>query len=157
MSLQWTVQQEGTGQRVVLRGDIDEVAPLETLGQQLGGAEVWLDVGGVERMNSGGVRQWLLFLRAMSGRGIAVRLERCRPVLLRQFHLVRGDQGGQIRSALAPYLCEPCDLRRDQLIDCTGDVAAQIAAAPRCERCGNAMEFDDLPHYYGAAASRSRR
>src|SRR6185503_2403667 len=74
---------------------------------QITGRQVSIDLGGVRRVNSLGVRRWIEFVRALQGK--TVSLTRCSPAvveLLNSIHEFKGH--ATIQSILLPYSCEQC-------------------------------------------------
>src|SRR5262245_11585730 len=101
---------------VTLAGDITEAADLSPLTKQ--GSPVVVDLAGIRRINSLGVRTWVLFVRQAETSGIDLYFERCAPVIVGQMSMIRHFMGAksQVRTLFAPYLCESCGTEHLELI-----------------------------------------
>jgi ABC-type transporter Mla MlaB component len=136
----------------VLHGQIDELADLERLlAEEAPVGRITIDLAGIQRINSVGVRNWVRFLREAAKRGIEVRIVRCsEPVLLQMNMLVAAR--APIESFLAPYECARCGKQQTVCIEVTTMHAAELQAGlmpkPACPACGGAMELDDVPERY---------
>ncbi len=132
-ALEW--KQEG--HRFRLSGRIDEYADLMQLASELP-KEVTLDLSGLTRINSIGVREWLDFVAAFGSR--KVRLERCAPVFVDQLNTIANFAGNaEIWSVLCAYECEvdaAFTLVEVQVADIK---EGKRPETPRCAGCGNPM------------------
>lgn len=135
-----------------LAGDVDENAELEALVPQLTG-RIELDLAGISRINSCGVRQWMHFLRELGP--LELRFARCSPAVVNQLNAIANFRGSAtIASFLAPYVCPSCgadELR--VLVPNLHFVALPTRGVPDapifpCERCNDAMTLDELPDRY---------
>lgn len=109
-----------------------------------------LDVGGIKRINSLGVRAWIEFMKKLSGR--AIRFQRCSAAFVEQLNMVsdfRGD--ATVETFLAPYVCQTSgDVFYEELTigkDTKKGDFESIKSRP-CKRCPEPMIFDDLPERY---------
>ncbi len=151
-SLRWRLGAGPPGwRRLTLAGDIDENAELSQLFSHLGG-KLEIDLAGVERINSCGVREWVHFLRQVD-EGTTLRFSRCSPAIVNQLNAVSNFRGdAQIESFLAPYTCERCgadELRL--LLPSVHFVPLReplVAPVFPCEQCGDVMALDELPDRY---------
>jgi anti-anti-sigma regulatory factor len=85
-------------------GTIDEDNTLASSLKKIDGHTVVVDLAGVERINSCGVRDWVNWLNDLEGRGKQVVLVRCSPVIVNQVNLVHNFAGrGHVKSFFAPY------------------------------------------------------
>ena len=152
--LTWTRTSEGV---VALRGEIDEKSVFDPLVHELkdGGA---LDLSGVDRINSVGVRSWLTFVQALDGNGKRVSLLACSVPVVHQLNMISRFAGdAKVASIHAPFLCPECESSSTRLVDTTNaDVDAQLSAGVACPKCGAAMEFDDVPASYFAFLRQRR-
>lgn len=125
------------GDRFELSGRIDEYSDLARLAAELP-EQATLDLSGLTRINSIGVREWLDFVAAFGTR--KVRLERCAPVFVDQLNTIANFAGSaDVVSVLCAYECE----RDTSFVLIEVEVAAaregKRPEVPRCPRCGNAM------------------
>lgn len=148
-TLRWEIAPDGSGStRVELIGELTENSNLTDLLNALSG-KVRFDMAGVQRINSPGVREWIHFVNALDPKGIQFALERCSVAVVNQLNMISNFRGrGEIRSVLAPYYCEKCDLSEGRVIEKGPDAAAKIAEPMKCPRCGSNMEFDDFPEAF---------
>jgi hypothetical protein len=137
---------------VSIHGVIDEssdLSPLADLGGRAPQRPIELNMRGVRRINSFGVRAWLDTIRKLP---VTAKLSfvHCPPPVVDQCNMVAGFLGhGQLVSFYAPMLCIECDEQVDQLFQ-TDDCRANGGKLPKtpCPRCGRAMEVDDLEDQY---------
>jgi hypothetical protein len=152
-SLTWRlVQREGERIRVELKGEIDENAEFSELGRALRGARVELDLEGITRINSCGVREWVNFVRDLEVKRLT--FDRCSPSVVGQINAIynfRGD--AEVRSFFAPYVCEACHADEYKLLEPAvhfPDRLRPSVPAFRCARCDGPLVFDELPERYFA-------
>jgi anti-anti-sigma regulatory factor len=151
--LTWQVADAGERQRVKLRGEINENADFSDLTTHLSG-DVDLDLEGISRINSCGVREWVNFVRDL--RNVrTLRFERCSPVVVLQLNTIFNFRGrAKVSSFLAPYVCESCHADEYRLLVVDEHFpergARQHPSVPsfRCQRCNGVMMFDELPERY---------
>ena len=148
--LEWSFEQLEDRVRVVLKGEIDENARLGELARRLDG-KVVLDLAGVRRINSAGVREWVNFIRDLP-QVTEISLARCSPTITNQLNMIFNFRGkATVESFYAPYVCEECDLEVDILINVEehfSDRDPTKAPSFTCERCGAELTFDDIPERY---------
>ncbi|WP_438016889.1 FIST N-terminal domain-containing protein [Sorangium sp. So ce315] len=141
---------------VRLAGRMTEAFKGAALARELDG-KVLLDLAGVERITSFGVREWLQMIQAAQPRLRALYLARCSEPVINQISMIRRFAGsGQVVSFYAPYCCEACGAQFERLVDCAHDAAALADGKPPdavCPRCGGAGAFDDdAATYFGFIA-----
>lgn len=140
-----------------MSGTIDQSFDREKLlaGAPGPGGVVVIDLGGVTRVTSPGVRGWIDALRALPRTYCG--FVNCRPAVVSQFNMVREfGCGGQLISFFAPYLCPACGRDIEVLVDLRRQFSEVKALAPpavRCPRCECEAEFDDIPEFYFFHAS----
>jgi hypothetical protein len=145
----WTSAADPDGVRHELAGEITEAADFSPLLAEPT-RRVVLDLEGIKRINSAGVRQWILFMANLTKSGAHVVLERCSVPFVHQLNMVTTFRGGaEIRSVAVPYSCAPCGLEATGIVSPTPDAPITVPVKP-CPECGKAMEFDDLPGVYFA-------
>ena len=149
VNLRWRLR-GGSGRLVVeLYGDFDETADLSELALALRGP-VAIDLGGIRRINSAGVREWIEFVRNLP-HVTELRLVGCSKVSVVQLNLIENFRGpARVESFWAPYSCA-CGNEREILLEARDARAgaARVPTAPPvvCE-CGRIMELDELPDRY---------
>jgi serine/threonine protein kinase len=144
----------GNGTVVRLHGVIDESFDRVSFVEELHGLVI-LDMDGVRRITSFGVREWVTAMRTLPADYLG--FIKVRPAILSQFNMVAGFAGrGQLISFYTPHICTSCgdevevllDLRKQYNLVKTGEPPAAT-----CPRCGAPAEFDDLPGAYFAHAA----
>ena len=149
---QWLIVNEGERTRVVLRGDFTEATKFDALLPQMVGRVVF-DLAEITYMNSLGVRAWCEFLRA--ARIAGYEFHACSVPFIVQASMVRDALGrGTVTSFFAPYHCVACDYQEERLLQTAVVLAANLQPPMfGCPRCGEDLEFDDLPERYLAFLS----
>jgi ABC-type transporter Mla MlaB component len=149
--LTWKLESRAGGTLAHLAGEINENADLIELRRQLRG-DVELDLEGVTRVNSCGVREWVNFVRALDGHVDGLQFARCSPTVVLQLNTIFNFRGrARVVSFLAPYVCEVCHVDEYRLLvvaEHFPDRAHPHVPAFRCGRCGGVMIFDELPERY---------
>jgi hypothetical protein len=146
-----TTTTEGNVTQIALRGDLKEGAVFPVVDPST--RRLILDLGGISRINSLGVREWMRFAAAIP-ETVETLLERCPVVFVSQSNMIANFLGrSRVVSFIAPYVCERCDSVADVLLVCAQENVAQLmkhAPARNCEKCGNALTFDELEESYFA-------
>jgi hypothetical protein len=114
--------------------------------------DVDLELEGVTRINSCGVREWVNFVRTLDSVK-SLRFSRCSPTVVLQLNTIYNFRGrAKVKSFLAPYVCEVCHVDEYKLLDVRDHFGEKgpHASVPafRCPRCGGVMMFDELPERY---------
>lgn len=140
------IRRDAAGTHVAFTGDLTEDFDFSPLLPDLEGA-LEIDLGGLRRINSAGVRQWIRFMEALGG-GRQVVLDRCPASFIRQAGMIRNFLGrAAVRSLYAPYLCPGCEAPRSVLLE-TAALAGRSFPEIRCEGCAEAMEVDVVPEAF---------
>ncbi len=118
---------------------------------------VLIDLDGVKRISSYGVRQWISAMREL--RATYVGFVRARAAMVMQFNLMSQFAGkGELLSFYLPYRCPDCDEYTDVLLDVRKDPQSVKEFKPPhtiCGACGKQAEFDDVPKTYFAYAAKA--
>ena len=142
-------------------GVIDEDNSLGRALKRIEGGTVIIDLSGVERINSCGVRDWVNWLNDLNSRDKKVILVRCSTCIVNQINLVNNfTGGGMVKSFFAPFYCPKCDLEELKLLQVEHFAGLAQPKAPqhRGQRCAEArceMEFDDIEESYFAFIPRN--
>jgi eukaryotic-like serine/threonine-protein kinase len=134
-----------------LSGEITEENDLQSMIDKSQGLHVLdLDLGGVVRINSIGVRDWVKFALALQSSGRTLVLQKCSVPIVQQLNAIAGFKGnGIVASVFAPYYCRHCDTQSRRLIELSNTQALpDLEAAMNCPDCGKLMEFDDIAQSY---------
>ncbi len=131
--------------RVTIAGTIDEDSDLAPLARLKGPVEI--DLSGVRRLNSVGIREWMDAMRALASRS-KVTFVRCSRAIVEQLNMIHGFLGHcTVVSFFAPMRCEPCDRDVDHLFDKRTVAADDGLSEVRCT-CGRVMDLDELEDSY---------
>lgn len=132
-----------------LAGTIDEQFEGKKIASGIKGGTLVLDLADIERISSFGIREWVDFIGAVSGKVSSLWFVECAPKVVDQFNMVANFGGsGNLVSFYAPYRCDYCDDDRRRLVQVqaeweelkTGKLPERV-----CESCGNAEYFDEDP------------
>jgi anti-anti-sigma regulatory factor len=151
------VSRRNDGVRLALVGALDEHSGLKDLPSKVDSQVVYLDLGGVERINSCGVRDWMVMIRAMSDHARVV-LSNCSPAIVAQLNFVSRFAGdATVESILLPYVCPSCEVEKNVAVSAMEfSVPGFEPPSCDCDDCELPMVFDDVPQSY-LAFSTSRR
>ena len=109
-----------------------------------------VDLDGVQRITSYGVRQWTRALRSSTASYLVVI--RARPCIIVQLNSVSGFLGtADLASFYGPFECSACSNEFDVLYDVRKDWAAISQGKEpqsKCPKCGADATFDDVPDAY---------
>lgn len=143
-----TIDDEGARIVCHLSGAITESADFASIVSRIashGKRALVLELHAVKRINSAGVREWIIFLGALADVVPDIEIVRASPGIVRQLSMVRNTLGtARVRSIGLPYLCERCD--EEAVVDCQveRDHVHMPSDSPRCTACGALMIFDDV-------------
>lgn len=152
-ALTWSLESDAGAQRFVMRGAITEETDFSGV-VSAAQDRVVLNLAGVLRINSCGVREWIGFLQRLTDKPATVELEQCSPVMVRQLSMIATMRGtASVSSILVPYFCEECDDERTTPLTITEGTMPSLPESTKCPDCGNEMELDDTPESYLAFAS----
>lgn len=142
------VEQGAGTSRVTLAGAVTELANFDSLKALRGAARI--DLSGIDRMNSLGVRAWCHFVRDAEAAGLALTFERCSPVIVEQIAMISNFFGAksQVASLLAPYFCEACGSELTQLIERSPNAPIQVPSTIPCSKCGKQAIIDEPEDMY---------
>ena len=119
---------------------------------------VILNVSGMTRMTSFGVRQWLKSMDALPRTITDLYLLGCTTFFVDQLNMVLNFGGAaQILTVIAPYTCPSCGVESGETIDVLADrVALAKGGTPEkaCARCGGRLELDETPESYFSFATK---
>ena len=150
VALSWRIKERPGFTSVEFFGEVDENADFTELRRRLRG-QVVFNLAEVRRINSCGVREWVNFVRELPDVGELV-FSHCSPAIITQLNMIYNFRGSaSVRSFFAPYICESCNREEEKLLDVeTYFPNRQIDRVPdfACEKCGETMDFDDLPERY---------
>ena len=119
---------------------------------------VVLNVSGMTRMTSFGVRQWLKAMDALPKSITDLYLLGCPTFFVDQLNMVLNFGGAsKILTVIAPHTCPSCGVESGELIDVLADRANLAKGGlpeKECARCGGKLEFEETPESYFAFVSK---
>jgi anti-anti-sigma regulatory factor len=147
--LHWKISARGgTGTHVMLYGEINEGTTFGELKRLKG--RVVMDLAGVKRINSFGVRELLTFFETVRS-GAQVETERCSPAIVNQLNLLPTLSRAMIvRSILAPVECPGCLQELEVEVPLRGGGGPGSVPATQCDDCGGPMELSEPAERYFA-------
>src|SRR5207302_1630184 len=111
-----------------------------------------INVSGMTRMTSFGVRQWLKGMDALPKTIQDLYLLGCPTFFVDQLNMVLNFGGvGQVLTVVAPYTCPSCGAESGETIDVLAERAALAKGGipeKECARCAGKLEFDETPESY---------
>jgi len=111
-----------------------------------------IDVSGMTRMTSFGVRQWLKGIDALPKSLSDVYLLGCPTFFVDQLNMVLNFGGSaKVLTVMAPYTCPSCGMESGETVDVLGDrttLAKGGVPEKECSRCNGKLEFDETPESY---------
>lgn len=144
----WDVKEEAGVVKFILSGTITEKSDFTPLLQKKA-TRIVIDLGGIERINSGGVGEWVTFVNKLSSPPREVILDRCSSPIVQQFNMISTMRGkARVRSVMVPYLCADCGAEHQNTLNLETSSPKSVPTVIPCTSCGGQMEFDDLPEAY---------
>src|SRR5262249_29218637 len=113
--------------------------------------------GEVSRINSTGVKAWIMFFRSLQQKGVKIKFSHCSTAIIEQMNMVNGFMaGGTVESVYAPFLCHGCQSEVSALYSSEQlrKSAFQVADL-KCPKCGEKATFDDVPEEYFGFLNRT--
>jgi anti-anti-sigma regulatory factor len=128
-------------------GTIDEGFDGKKIARTVSGETLVLDLGGVKKISSFGIREWVDFIGVATKQVKQTVLIECAPKVVDQLNMVANFAGtGRVFSFYAPFRCDYCDSEHRVLLDVAKDFEAcrsmKLAERP-CPSCKEAMYFDE--------------
>jgi hypothetical protein len=147
--LEWKIEPEGNVTLVELSGPINEDSDFDKLLASLQScSQVRMDLAGINRINSCGVREWVNFVRAQPGT-VTFEFENLSPPIVNQVNMISNFTGSAtILSVQAPFFCTECNREARETV--LVEQGKQPLPTAECPQCGSAMEFDDFEDSYFA-------
>jgi serine/threonine protein kinase len=111
-----------------------------------------LDVSGMTRMTSFGVRQWLKAMDALPKAVGDVYLLGAPTFFVDQLNMVLNFGGpAKVLTVMAPYTCPSCGAESGETVDVLTErstLAKGGVPEKECSKCGGKLEFDETPESY---------
>lgn len=150
----WDARREDNRLHVRFRGRFDERTDFSQLDLDAYD-HVSFDMSLVNRINSWGARQWIMFLRSLSPE-LAYDFVHASVEFVKHCNMIADMQGaGAVLTFFAPYACESCNLETERELDATTERASFAIMPPtfECAACGARESLDDVPQRYFAFLS----
>lgn len=128
---------------ISIHGDVCEKseAPLQEALAKINRDLVKLDLEKIGRINSLGVKHWMVFLKAAT-QGRRVELYNCPPVLLEYSVMAPGVlKGGHLVSFIVSFICPDCAASASRRFETKNSESLQ-RHAPKCQSCGTSMQLE---------------
>jgi len=138
---------EGDAALVSVSGMVDE--QFAGFGDVAGMKSVVINVSGITRMTSFGVRQWIKALGELHKTVPDIYLFGCPTFFTDQLNMVLNFGGAsKVLTVIAPYTCPSCDVESGEMIDVLAERGNLIKGGPpekECMLCGGKLEFEEMP------------
>ena len=113
-----------------------------------------IDVSGMTRMTSFGVRQWLRAMDALPKSITDAYLIACPTFFVYQLNMVLNFGGSaKVITVVAPYTCMSCGVESSEVIDVIAEHSSLVqgqVTEKECRRCAGKLELDETPESYFA-------
>jgi anti-anti-sigma regulatory factor len=128
-------------------GTIDEAFEGKKIARTIQGETLVLDLGGVKKISSFGIREWVDFATTAVKQVKQMVLIECAPKVVDQLNMVANFAGGgRVFSFYAPFRCDYCDSEQRTLLEVAKDYEAiksmKLGDRP-CPSCKESMYFDE--------------
>ena len=146
------------GRTLILSGPIDETSNFSLL-DSMETPPVVLDVENVTRVNSIGIRNWIIWINK-NAKGKQLHFHNCPKVMVDQINVVHSflPPGSLIESFKVPFACQACDKE----ISCHFERGVHFANGAltkvpemKCPTCGKAAEMDADQRYFAFLKAHS--
>jgi hypothetical protein len=128
-------------------GTIDEAFEGKKLARAIEHEVVVLDLGGVKKISSFGIREWIDFVGDAVKRCKQLILIECAPKVVDQLNMVANfTGGGRVFSFYAPFRCDYCDSEHRVLLQIDRDhelIKSMKLAERPCPSCKESSYFDE--------------
>ncbi len=128
-------------------GTIDESFEGKKIARSIQAETLVLDLGGVKKISSFGIREWVDFATTAVKQVKQMILIECAPKVVDQLNMVANFAGGgRVFSFYAPFRCDYCDSEQRALLEVNKDFEAiksmKLGDRP-CPSCKESMYFDE--------------
>ncbi len=131
--------------RIALLGAIDDTVDLGPVFSGLT-PQVELDLRGVERINSVGVRNWVEAMNKLSTVHEFTIEAVSYPIVMQAICVRRFFGAGRVESCMAPFFCPSCS-RAENVVVRRSELGSSLTEK-RCSSCSEQMYFDELDQYF---------
>ena len=110
-----------------------------------------VDLFGVKRINSVGIKKWMLFFEQIAKRKVRLYFDRVSPAIVEQMvNISNFRNGGEVASVVLPFQCRGCQ-NQNFFVKTKEELKGVDLEKVNwcCTHCGKAeLEFDDLADEY---------
>jgi hypothetical protein len=112
------------------------------------------DMGRISRMNSCGIREWLLLMEHLAAPSVRCEFVNVNQLFIEQANMIPtmfGRKGSAVLTCQAPYNCPECNIvvmRTFEPDQVTSESEEPRAPDCKCDKCGGELEFDWLEEEY---------
>jgi hypothetical protein len=148
--------QEGTV-TIRLAGEIDEnVDFIKAIGPISGRLRVLTRE--VSRINSAGIRQWILYFEDLRKNGVPFWFEECSPAVVDQINFISNfTAGAEVKSIYLPFTCDQCNSELMALVQCDELLRNKLQTPTLpCTKCPSTVRFDEIHDEYFGFLKRVR-
>lgn len=112
----FTSEAADSGTVLTLDGTVDERADLVGAFSGLPDGPLVINLKGVSRINSSGVRNWINAIKSLAGM-MQIEFVECSRAIVDQLNMINNfAASGRVVSFYAPYYCEECEKESEKLI-----------------------------------------
>ena len=106
-----TIENRRSGARLIrFAGVLDEHNRLDEIAESVGAGMALINLAGIERINSKGVRDWISWLSSLHDKGTRPVLIACSPAVVDQLNRIKNFAGNAVvKSFQLPYSCATCN------------------------------------------------
>lgn len=146
-----SIEIKQTADEVVYKfvGDVDEHFRQKDV-PRIRKAKITFVLEDINNFNSCGIREWIYLIRDVGEFG-KLTFTKCSVTMIDQINMVPDSLGkGHVESFFAPYFCDSHGEvnRQISVSENLGDLQAKQAPEFKCEKCGEALQFDALEESY---------
>ena len=140
---------EADGIHIQIAGTIEESVNLDA---EIGpvSQKLYINCKGILRINSVGVKAWIVYFQKLRANGISFQFEECSPPIVDQMNMISNFScGGPVLSILLPFSCTRCN--KEFMVSCPTErlKATDLQVPPvKCEQETCGAVFDDDPDEY---------
>lgn len=153
-ALQINIENQGAIHIAQLKGMITEDSNLDAL-NQIQGNRLIIDLEGIERINSYGIRRWINCLKELMEKVDELVFVKCPPVIVEQFNMISNfGAGGVVYSIFLPFYAEESDEEKMVMFEvyhsAEEDPELIVSGIKESDQSLADYEFNDLEDEYFA-------
>jgi hypothetical protein len=143
----WTIEEQKDGiVQISIKGQITETVDFNSL-LHYNNTRLLLNLEGITRFNSSGIREWIHFITDLSSRN-TVELHHCSSFFVYEMNMIANMRGSaSIQSIMVPYFCSECESEASFLLLLDQEKPSFESERP-CLKCGQMMEVDSDSETY---------